>query len=320
MGYGMLGSALFNFQNSYGASQVTSQWAVPILSESLVYTEEQIAEQGMYRRLGESPYHRGMQSVAGDVAMEAHPQAMGFMLRSAFGRCVSTSDTNFTTHVFNPAGSDFDLRAAVTPLSVEVYRDIGSAALYFDLLGNQVALSVANGELMNLTLGVIGGGFTRKANATPTYTDGAPFQWDQSSHLWNGAAILDIRNLTVTMANQLEAMHTLVNSRAPYKIKRTGMQTVEVTGSILFQQHSYWDWYLQGSEFPLKLHFAGASPNALTIDIPKLRLTDFSPSIAGPGEIEASFTGRAMFHADSNTACTVTLVNSQPWYVLGDRA
>jgi hypothetical protein len=315
-GYGMKSHVLVNFQNSFGTSQVTSQEAIAITNENVVFGIGQITEAGMYARFAESPYHDGAHSVEGDITQEGSPISLGWFLKSAIGLTSTTSDTNTQTHVFKPRTSDFCDLAATNPATIEIHRDVGSAGLYYDLCGNTLALDIANGELLTATLGVLGsGGFTKKAAGSPTFPTAKPFKWDQFSGSFNGADIVDIQNLTVNINNNLENRYTMQNCQTSRKIKRTGQQIIELTGTITFQQQSYWDAFQNQNELPFVVHMAGAqTPNAITLDFPLLRFKDFSPTIAGPGVIEASFTAGAMFSTTSNTALEVTLVNTQAYY------
>lgn len=314
-GYGMRSHVLVNFQNSFGTSQITSQEAIAIVNESVTFGIEQITEAGMYGRFAESPYHDGAYSVEGDITQEGSPISLGWFLKSAIGLTSTTSDTDTQTHVFKPRTADFDGLAATEALTIEVHRDVGSAALYYDLCGNTLTLDIANGELLTSTLGVLGGGFIKNAAGTPTFPTAKPFKWDQFSGSFNGATILDIQDLSISINNNLENRWTLQNTQSPRKIKRTAQQVIELTGTITFQQQSYWDAFLNQSELPFVVHMASSqTPNALTLDFPLLRFKDFAPVIAGPGVIEASFTAGAMFSTTSNTAMEVTLVNTQPYY------
>lgn len=316
-GYGMKGHVMVNFQDSMGTAQTSSLQAVPITEEGLVHSIEQITEANMFARYGESPYHEGAHTVEGDVSLESNPTAIGWFLKSAFGfnSTTTTSDSGLQSHVFVPATSDFDCRAPVDPMTIETYRDVGSAALYYDLFCNNLTLNVANGQLLTMTAAMMGSGFSRKANATPVYDIAPPFIWDQASASYNGAAVTDLRDLTVTFNNNFEAVHTLTGSKAPHRYRRTAHQVVEVTGNMVFASESYMQAFEAQSEQSFVVHFSNAtSPHAFTMDFSKLRFKNFEPTMAGPGLIEASFTAGAMFDTTSNRACTFTLVNTQTYY------
>ena len=315
-GYGMRSHIQWNMQTSYGTNLTNSQFAIPIISENLSLSIEPLVEQNMYSRFGESPYHEGVHIVQGDINMEAHPVAMGWLMRSVLGGVDTTSSENTQTHVMIPVESDFDDRAAVLPATAEVHRDVGSAFILYDLVGNTISWEIANGQLVKVTAGFIGAGFTRKAASSPTYDTSKPFIWDQVSAQYNGALMPDIRNLTITVNNQLEAMYTLASSKAPYRIKKTGPTMIEISGRATFAAHSYQQAFEAQSEVPFVFNIGGQQvPNRLEFDIPSFRFKTFEPRVEGPGIVEADFTAQAVFNVNSNAALQVTLVNCHPDYI-----
>jgi hypothetical protein len=306
-GYGMQGHLMFNFQNSFGTSQVDSLQAIPILSESLTYNIDQIEQNNLDGKFVANSTLKGATGVEGDIEMEAEPQALGYFLKAFTG---SDSVTDYT-HTFKMAKTDFDERAASVPFTCEVFRDVGSAFLYFDLMASTFELSVSNGELLNTSIGVVGAGFSRQAASSATYPTGAgvvPFKWDESSCQFNSAALFDLRDLTISGNKNLEAVHTLVNTTAPRKIKRNGFETIELSGTMLFQSHSYMQAFEAQSENSLVVHFASTSAS-LTLDFPSFKFTEFSPVMGGPEIVEASFSGRAEYNANSATQMEITLTN-----------
>ena len=316
VGYGMRSHIQWNVQASYGTNLTNSQHAIPIISENIVHSIEPLIQQGMYSRFGESPYEEGIHVVQGDINMEAHPVAMGWLFRSVLGGVDTTSGTDVQTHVMIPVESDFDDRAAVRPVTMEIFRDVGSSHIYFDMLGNNLTVEIVNGQLVKVSAGFIGAGFTREAASVPTYDISKPFIWDQVSAQYNGALMPDIRNLTITINNQLEAMYTLTASKAPYRIKKTGPTMIEISGRATFAAHSYQQAFEAQSEVPFIFNIAGQqTPNRLEFDMPSFRFKTFTPIIEGPGIVEAEFTAGAMFNVDSNAALQVTLVNCEQDYI-----
>src|SRR3990167_7075535 len=251
MAYGMTSNVLWNFQNSFGTSQTTSLQAIPIISESLTENIEQLIETGMYNRLSESPTHEGPHIVEGEIAVEALPTIMGWFLKSSVGLTSTTSGTGIQTHIFKPRTADFDDRAAGNPTTIEIHRDIAGAFVYQSMLGNQLSFNIANGELLKMDLSLMGTQVTSKAAASPTYPTDPPFQWDQCSAYFNGWAVSNLRNLTVTFGNQLEAVHTHNSANFPYRIKRTGHQQVSISGSMVFETHSLGDAFKNQNELQI---------------------------------------------------------------------
>lgn len=315
-GYGMLGHVMLAFQNSFGTALTTSLEAVAVTEAGLMHGIEQIVEEGMYGRMDESPYHAGIETNGGDIAAEASPLSIGYFLKGVAGYTETTSAATENTHIFKPRAADFDAFAACDPMTIQQFLDVGSAYQFSDMIGNTLNINVANGALMNITAGFIGGSYTRVAASTPTFPTAKPFRWDQASMQYNGAEILDMMDMTITINNNLEARYTLQNTSTPYKIKRTAPRVIEITGTLLFQAHSYQQAFEAQTEAPFVAHFAGSqAPNAITFEFPSFRFKTFEPTLAGGGLIEASFTAGAMFDVNSNTAMQTTLVNTQVGYL-----
>lgn len=310
-GYGMKGHIMVAFQDSFGVSNTSSLYGIPEVNAGLIHNIEPINEENNYGRLDMPPTHQGKHSFEGDIEIQANPIALGYFFKSHIGLTSTTSDTGIQTHIFNPVASDFDGYSALTPMSIEQHLDVGSAGLFQSMVGNTLNMNLANGELLSLTAGFMGGGFTRKAAGSPSFPVAKPFKWDQMSGQWNGAAILDFMDLTISFNNNLEAIYTNVTCPTPIKIKRSSWRTIELTGTMVFQAHSMWQQYEAGTELPLALNFASVeSPNSLRIDMPSIFLKTYEPTISGPGIIQAAFSADVKFNVGSNTAMTVTLVNT----------
>jgi hypothetical protein len=308
-GYGMQGHMLIQMQNSYGTLLTTSLEAVAITDESVTYNIEQIQENTMYSRFAQSPTHQGATMMEGTINMEADPKMMGFMFRTL---CSSYSVTGSMDHTFQLGSADFDATAAGTPFTAELNRDVGSAFLFYDLQTTALTLNAANGELVNVGIDVMGAGFSNKASGTPSYPTGQKmFKWDQASVSYNGAALADLRDFTMTVNKNLEAIHTLQNTNSPAKIKRNDNETIELNGTLLFQSHSYFQAYTAQSEAPLVINFASNSPNNLLIEFPAVKFESMEPVMDGKTFIEADFTATAHFSTTSNTAMYVVLTNGR---------
>jgi len=311
-GYGMQGHIGIVGQSNFNtAGGVNSLSYIPIVDESLTLNIETIQEESMYGRFAQSPTHKGTQVIEGDISLEAHPIALGSILTMYMGSASLSVVDSHGVHTFQPATSDFSSRSAGQPYTIEVNRDVGSSFFFSDILAGTLELSVSNGELMNASVGVIGAGYGRTASTSPTFPDGTPFKWDMSSCSYDGADVVDLEDLTITINKNLEGVYTLVNTNAPYKILRSDNEMVEISGTMIFQSHSYMLDYENFNEKRFFANFQGVGSDSLLIDIPSMKFTSYEPAMSGKGRVQASFNAMGLFNAGSGTAIEITLTNTR---------
>lgn len=319
MAYGQAGHLGVTFQESFGTSFTDSPYHVPLIAESIGETIHQLVEGNLYGRLAESPYHEGTHEIGGEIRSEAHPLYLGVWLKAALGQAGATLQDSVYTHEFLPAQADWDGHAAVPPLTLEVHRDAGSAFVYSDMLVSGLTLEVAHGQLLSAAMEVLGGRFARQAASTPAYRPGRPWTWDVVSASYDGAGIADFRQLSVAFDNQLATQYALSGGKAPHRIKREGPQQVRVEGTFLLENQLLFSEYVEQAEKRLVVVLTGEGVGSgynaeLTLDIPRLRLSEVAPQLSGPGQLEVSFSGAGVYDAGSGYALRATLTNTQPAY------
>ncbi len=319
MAYGMSGHLAVSFQESFGTTFTGSAHFIPIIAESIAERIDQLVEANQYGRFAEAPTHEGRHEIGGEVRTEAHPVYAGVLLKAALGNVATTAQGSAFAHTFLPAAADWDAFAAVPPLSVAVHRDIGSAFVYGDMLGGALTLEAAHGQLLATTLTVLGGRLTRQAAALPAYLPGRPWTWDVVSAAYDGVGIADFRQLSVTFDNQLATQYTLSGGKAPHRIKREGPQQVRLEGTFLLSDERLFAAYVAQAEKPFEITFTGedigdGQTARLVVEVPRLRMSEVSPQLNGPGELEVSFTGAGIYDTTSGYAVRVTLTNTQPGY------
>lgn len=324
-GYGMMGHVGICFQNSFGTSKVTSMEYFKIINESLVENIPPIVQEGMSGRFEEGNSFEGAHDVAGDIQVEIHPILIGKLLQAwTNASCNVTLGTSAYTHVMKPATSDWGALAAVQPVTIEVYRDAGSAFLFYDCCLNDFSIEIANGVLHKATASFVGGKFSKATKTTPTYLPGSEYSWDQTSITFTNSAgslvaINDVVNMTINGTNSLEAKHTLNGTKTPSRIKRSGYRTMEVNGTFLFSNMDEFDKFNSQKPQQMVITTVGQNVSAtekamLKIDMPLVRYNSFPPNIGGPGMIEVGASAAVKYHADSGTMVQFTLVNTRNYY------
>ena len=321
MGYGANGHLGIGFQSSYGTAMTTSYHWFPLISETLNETIPELVSEAMRSRMEEGESFQGFHEIAGDVVVEAHPILIGKLLKAW---CHTTSYTpalvaSHYTHTFMPAPGDWGDLAAVAPMTIEVYRDAGSAHQYYDMCLNTLALEIAHGSIIKATAGFIGGKFAKAAKKSPSYLTGSEFTWDQASIQIGEAAVDELSTMTITLNNNLEAKGTLDGTKLPNRIKRAGFRTIEIAGTMLFINDTEFDIYRNQTRQEFIITVTGQAVSSgynasLEIDLPSVIYTAFPPNIAGPGLIESSLTGKAKYSSTSGTIARFVAVNTLATY------
>ena len=320
--YGQKSNIGICFQNSYGTSNVSSIHWMQFVSEDIALKKEALKSQNMRGIFEEGDAYEGVNTVEGTMEMEAHPISLGVMLTAIFGAPV-TSGTGPYSHVFKPRTTDFDDYAANIPFTLYKFlNDGGSAFLYYDLCGSSIELGIANGEFLKSTLSVTGGNFSQVADVAESYPAGKRWTWDVTSVSFGGTAQTGIMDMTITVDDGLEAFHTVSTDRGkfPSRVKHGGWRTIEVSGTMKFDNQDEMQEFLAWNERALDVYFTGPTDlgggifETVHIKIPAMQYTDYPPAAGGPGLMEVGFTANGNYHTGSATAFEITLVNTIAGY------
>lgn len=321
--YGQKSNVGICFQNSFGTSNVSSMHWMQFVSEDVTLKKEPLKSQNMRGIFEEGDAYEGVNTVEGTIDMEAHPISLGVMLTAVFGAPV-TSGTGPYSHVWQPRTTDFDIFAANVPFTLYKYlNDGGSAFLYYDLCGSSIEMSVANGEFLKSVLSVTGGNFDQVADIAESYPAGKRWTWDVASVSFGGTGQTGLVDLTITVDEGLEAMHTVSSNRGkfPSRVKHGGWRTIEVAGTMKFDNQDEMQEFLAWNERAMEVHFVGPTDlgggifETVTIEIPAMQYTDYPPAAGGPGLMEVGFTANGNYDVNSATAFQIILVNTQAGYL-----
>ena len=320
MSYGQLSRIGLSFQNSFGAPLASSVYWLPVVSESIALAKPQIIAQGMRGIHDEGAHYEGANAAAGDLEIEAEAVPLGVMLKAWAGDPVTVTSGSLYTHTFKPRTSDFDEVSAGNPCTVHKYMGVGSADQFSDMNASTLEISVANGELLGAKISMVGGSFAQTVGLAASYDNGKHFSWDASSVTIAGAAVSELKDLTLTVDESIEASHTLNGSKYPSRCKRSGFRSVNIAGTIMFDNDTEYNAFLNQTERNLTAHFEGQTAvqsgynEALTVIVPLGRTTEFSPQVGGAGEIEVSFSSKGVYSVTSATATAFELRNGQAAY------
>lgn len=321
MGYGQNGHVGISFQNSMGTSNVDSMDYFPIISESITESIESLVPESLQSRYEEPDDYEGMHSIEGDIVCEVHPHLVGKALKAWCGQHSQDIYVNSCyRHLFIPCMSDWDVGyAALPPMTIEVYRDAGSAYLYYDCMCNQLVFEIAQNALYKMTMSIIGTRFAWANKTTPSYLPGSYFPWDTTSISLGGTAITNASQMTVTLNNNLATKAYLDGNKYPARILRDGYRTVEIAGTVLFDSGAQANNWRNRTQQQLLLVATDPATvmgyhNLMTFDVPQMRYTDFPANIGGMGLIEVGFSATGRWDQNSNYAFEAVLVNTATAY------
>lgn len=318
MAVGQRGHVGFQFQNSYGTVSSANVYT-PFVSESMQEKIPRIVAEGMRSRYESGPRFAGFKEFGGDLVTEIHPILIGYLLKGWCGIASSALTTSHYTHTFKPRTTDWDTKAALPPLTMEVYRDNGSGMLYYDQCINGFTLDYAHGKLLKATWSFIGGNAQKAVKTTASYYPGSEFTWNQVSVSLGGNAVSGISQLTIKGDNALEAKGTLDGSLVPARILRNGVRKLEISGTMILEADTQLDAYRAGTAQRLVATVTGQAVNSgvnavFTVDIPSMIYTEYPDNIGGPGLVEVSWKAEADYNEGSGTMVTFTLVNTKTSY------
>lgn len=316
MSYGQDARIGISFQNSYGTVNTASMhWIAPI-SESVDLKKAQIVQKGLRGIYDAGQSQEGLNTVDGDISIEAKANGLGVLLEATHASSLAITSGGLYTHVFRPRTADHQTLCAERPFTYLKYLgDTGSAHRFYDLNGTNLELSISNGELLTAKMGVVGGNFDRIAAVAATYSESNVLDWSVGSISLSGSGLQNVRALTVTEELNLTAKHVIESSgnRFPSRIKRNDARTVAVAGTLIFDDQSQANMFLNQSEQRLAVFLKGTSLvqsgyyETLLIDVPSLRFTEHPVPVGGPGEIEVSFKADGKYNVGSGTAIQYTL-------------
>ena len=321
MSYGQKSHVAIAFQEAWGTSNVTSLYHMQHLDENVGLEIPDLVDESARGVFDEGDSYAGAKVVNGDLTINVKSIPLGVLFRGIFGAATVVQSDTIYTHTFKPRTSDFNAVSAGDPITYFKYLDdSGSASLFYNLNINAIELGVSNGEFLTAKASFVGGSFEQNADIAAAFPSGKRLTWDAASLQLGGSAVGTIKALTVKVDESLAAMHTLDGSKYPSRVKRTGARTIEVAGTILFDDQTEWQKFLAQTEEPMIATFVGPTEIAsgfndvLELTLPLVRHMDFKPVAPGIGQLEVGFTSKAKYSVTSATAMQFALTNLQVVY------
>jgi len=334
MATGALGYISYQHMNGNQASP----YFMPFVSESLTANRNYLLSNNMRGRRFEENMYQGQTFVEGEIVMEPTPiQLRRFLKFFCNQNNDSTLVDNHWEWDFNPVNSTVSsgnpgntvlFEANILDIMVTKSREdtISYHSEHFQGCGiKTMTLNMTAGALPTLSIGVVGWShdFT-DSNFTPVFDLEDEFTWEQSSFSIGSGTPGGYTSLTLTMDNMLEIRKPIgsdawTDIRSAYADNKvfynyTGLQTVEVTGTVQAFTEERTPWK-DGDEVEATIFMQGPEIDSgynadFTAIMPKVQITEWSNPIGGPGVLESSFTGKALYNAGSGTQINFTMSTS----------
>ena len=297
---------------------------IPLVTEDVGFTKEEVISANLTGRFEQGAVYDGVSKIDGTIEFEPEPWSLGAILTAAIKPPVSTTVGSARQHIFTPRTGDYSSLLVNEPISIfKQFSDSSSGELYFDAQFGQVDLTFAQGALMRSRATVVGGrrvatGIAGLSLTLHTADAQVNWLWDVCSISWNGAAVGQMSEVTVSVNESIEPLYALNNELTPYKYARSGFREVTVNGTMYFTERDIYNDFISGSQRRLLITARNTRATAISsgyyptiiVDVPAAKITQFKPGASGPGEVSVSFTARGVTDATSNYSVQFTLINT----------
>ena len=230
------------------------------VSESVEHTLEELEEGSITGRRDTPPSHKGIDSGAGDIVMEANPNAIGVWLNAAVGAGVSSLVThadstgaNSTVHAgqpqffhnFVPRQTAFESESFLEPYGVMVYKDVGSAFMFNGAVATGLEFNIQAGQLVGATASIMSRNVTRieriAAINSLVSSGGRPWVWDMASievstdtTSANLAANTNFEQLTLSLTTPQEGVVLLDGTKKFAEFQPNDFRRLAISGTLSF--------------------------------------------------------------------------------------
>lgn len=322
MAEGVLGFFAISAQNSFGTN--TASWNfIPIISEGITTTIEQIRRGSIVGRTAEGIAQQGVERNQGDVSLEPHPIHIGRILRGVCGQSTSVNNTTSNAagfldymHEFIPRNAKFDSKSMLPPFTLQIDRNVTSAFQYTDALFTKLELHIKGNALVNAKATVVARTSSIMAASTATFTEPAEWTWNVASVSIGGTAVDFIEDLTISIDQPVDGVVMLDGTRRVNRFVRSNPTAIRVNGTMDFQDLTEMNNFRNQTQQRLLVNLAAAVSSGpyMLIDVPNMLYDTFPANISGPGRISVGFQASGEYNTSSSYAIRITLTNTQVNY------
>lgn len=314
---GHLGHFGIGKESTWGTAVAATDYQ-ELLSENMAHTIDRFITKNIFASFNEPDDFAGARRSAGGIVMPVYPLMLGHVLKAVFNNhSISTVLSGFLYRMHTVGTkSEFAAGVARQPYTLEVFRDVTSAHRFAGALANRLQLALAPNQVLQATVEWIAKTRSLITKSTPTFpgspTD--PFAFDTASVMLAGAATADLEAFTLTIDNQLEGILALNNTNEIARIRSTGLQMINISGTLDFADVEEEQDFVNQTERAMKISLTRGQSFELILDIPRMVYTAYTAQAAGRGRITAAFEGKARYLSSSAAALGVQLTTTKSNY------
>lgn len=312
MAIGAMGFLALGKESTWGTAVVVTDYA-ELLSESLALTIDRFEIKNIAALYTEADDMSGIRRIAGDISMPVFPEVALPILSGIFGAATTVTSVTGPMQVnrFKTPTADYASGLPTMPFTFEVYRDTTSSFLFSGAVMNSLQFEVAPNQELRATINCIAKSVAVSSKTSPTFVSSPvePFAFDTCSISIGGAGTALVEALTVNINNQLEGIPALNATTAVAKIRRTGPQQVNISGTMDFSNLTEFNNFINQTEQAFDINFTRGAFE-LRMILPRVVYTAFPVSMGGRERMTVSFEGKGRYHTGSATAVDIRVTTT----------
>ena len=298
---------------TWGSSIAATDF-VELLSEGMALSIDRFDIKNIGAIYTEPDDMSGIRRIAGDVSMPLFPEVALPIVAGILGNpTVTVVLSGFLhTNTFKTPTADYASGLPTMPFTFEVFRDVTSSFNYTGVVMNTLQIEVAPNQEVRATVGCIGKATSIISKSSPTFASSPvePFAFDTCSLSIGGTGTALIESFTLNLDNQLDGIPALNATTAIAKIRRTGPQMVNISGTMDFADLTEYNNFLNQTEQAFVMNFTRANSFAMKITLPRVIYTAFPVSMGGRERLTVSFEGKGRYHVGSATAVEIAVTTT----------
>jgi len=288
-------------ESTYGQTPATpAMLYLPINSTTLGLTREQLQSARLRADRQIEHVRFGNKSVAGDIDFELSP---------------TDFDSIFAAVLFAPWTANVLTGVGTTPTTMTLERrhlDIDQFFVYRGAAVNTLSLTIQPGAIVSGTIGIMARDAERVAVSLGTpaaMTSREPYDSFTGSMTFNGAPLVDVTSIELTIDNSLEQNWVLFDDRSrEYTARRcnvTGTLVVPFTEATA----AFYDMLTDDIETSLAFTIGG-NGSGMTFELPRIKITASDVPVPDDGALSLTLPFQCLLDSTAGTGTNIRITRN----------